>query len=110
MGLVPLANHGDGARNPWWLRLISRWARAHLRRFYNFDGLESFKAKFRPHYWEPIYAISNETRFSPATFYAVVAAFTKSPPFVALLIGLGKAVRQELRWMWERMPWASREF
>jgi phosphatidylglycerol lysyltransferase len=108
MGLVPLAEHGDGARNPWWLRLISRWARAHLRRFYNFDGLESFKAKFRPHYWEPIYAISNEPHFSPATFYAVVAAFTKSPPFLALLIGLGKAIRQELRWMFEKVRESSK--
>jgi phosphatidylglycerol lysyltransferase len=99
MGLVPLSSQGNAThRNPWWLRFVARWARAHLRRFYNFDGLEAFKAKFRPHAWEPIYAISNERRFSVGTFYAVVAAFTKSPPILALLIGFWKAMRQEIRW------------
>lgn len=103
MGLVPLSSQGSSeTRNPWWLRFIGKWARAHLRRFYNFDGLEAFKAKFRPHGWEPIYAISNEPRFSFGTFYAIVAAFTKSPPAIALAIGIWKAVRQECKWLFRR--------
>jgi len=46
LGLAPLA--GDVAR---WLR-FARWAGAP---FYDFDGLRKFKAKLRPHAWEPVY-------------------------------------------------------
>ncbi|MGE5181649.1 MAG: phosphatidylglycerol lysyltransferase domain-containing protein [Acidobacteriota bacterium] len=46
LGLAPLA--GDVAR---WLR-FARWAGSSL---YDFDGLRRFKAKLRPHAWEPIY-------------------------------------------------------
>lgn len=101
MGLVPLSRQGAPMpeRNPVWLVWLTRWVRAHGRRFYNFDGLEAFKAKFRPDYWEPIYAISNEGRFSLRTLYATAAAFTKDPPWLAILKGMGRAVRQELRWL-----------
>lgn len=101
MGLVPLSSQGAPIpeRNPLWLRGLSRWVRAHGRRFYNFGGLEAFKAKFRPDYWEPIYAISNERRFSVLTLYAIAAAFTRVPPILAVLRGMGKALRQEIRWL-----------
>ena len=46
LGLAPLA--GDVAR---WLR-FARWAGSG---FYDFEGLRRFKAKLRPHEWEPIY-------------------------------------------------------
>lgn len=46
LGLAPLA--GDVAR---WLR-FARWAGGAL---YDFDGLRRFKAKLRPHAWEPVY-------------------------------------------------------
>ncbi len=46
LGLAPLA--GDIAR---WLR-FARWAGGP---FYDFDGLRRFKAKLRPHAWEPVY-------------------------------------------------------
>lgn len=100
MGLVPLADHGfrKSVSHPWWLRILLPWVRAHGRRFYNFDGLDAFKSKFRPHRWEPLYAISNEPNFSPRTLYAITEAFTARPPLVAVGIGLIRAVRQELRW------------
>lgn len=100
MGLVPLADHGPQRRvsHPWWLRLLLPWVRAHGRRFYNFNGLDAFKSKFRPHAWEPLYAISNERVFSPRTLYAITEAFTARPPLVALGIGLVRAARQEARW------------
>jgi phosphatidylglycerol lysyltransferase len=100
MGLVPLSSQGvsQPEDNPIWLRGLTRWVRAHGRRFYNFEGLEAFKAKFRPDSWEPIFAISNEPHFSFRTLYAVAAAFTKSPPWLAILRGLARAVRQEIRW------------
>ncbi|HEY1554634.1 MAG TPA: DUF2156 domain-containing protein [Kofleriaceae bacterium] len=46
LGLAPLA--GGVAR---WLR-FARWAGGP---FYDFEGLRQFKAKLRPHEWEPVY-------------------------------------------------------
>jgi phosphatidylglycerol lysyltransferase len=103
MGLVPLSERTwlPSDYNPLWLRLLLTWVRAHGRRFYNFRGLESFKAKFRPREWEPIFAIANESHFSPRTLYAIAAAFTDTPPLVAVARGLWKALRQEARWLAE---------
>jgi phosphatidylglycerol lysyltransferase len=98
MGLVPLRDF-DSKENPVWLRALSRWVRAHGRRFYNFEGLEAFKSKFRPDGWEPIYVLSQEPRFSLRTLYAVTAAFTRTSPVVALAKGFGRAIVQELRWL-----------
>ena len=46
LGLAPLA----GAV-PWWLKIARRLG----ARFYDFEGLRAFKAKLRPHAWEPVY-------------------------------------------------------
>jgi phosphatidylglycerol lysyltransferase len=104
MGIVPLSNHGVGAShgNPGWLRALLAWVRAHGRRFYHFDGLDEFKSKFHPEEWEPIYAVSKEPKFSFRTLYAIAAAFTDGPPAVAVLKGLVRAARQELRWLTRR--------
>ena len=101
MGIVPLSPHaGSHSRqNPGWLRGVSSWARAHGRRFYNFDGLDDFKSKFSPDRWEPIYAISTETSFSPKTLYAIAHAFTRGNPFWSLARGVGRAAAQEVRWL-----------
>jgi len=97
MGLVPLSTHGFGAgfTNPLWLRAMLGWVRAHGRRFYNFNGLEMFKSKFHPDAWEGIYAISNEEQFSFRSLYAVAAAFSDGPPWLAVTRGFGRAVRSE---------------
>lgn len=104
MGLVPLSQHGalPHEENPAWLKLLLAWTRAHGRRFYNFDGLEKFKAKFNPDAWEAIYAISNEANFSPRTLYAIAAAFTSTPPILAVARGALKAINQEGRWLFKR--------
>lgn len=105
MGLVPLSKRAPDAatQNPWWLRLALGWVRAHGRRFYNFGGLESFKSKFHPQYWEPIYAISDEPRFSFRTLYAIASAFSGDrSPIAAVGSGMWKAVRQELAWIFGR--------
>ena len=102
MGIVPLSTHGHQERaNPRWLCLITAWMRAHGRRFYNFDGLDAFKSKFKPDYWEPIYVISREPRF-PRTLYAVAAAFTAENPLLAVLKGILRAARQEIQWLTQR--------
>jgi phosphatidylglycerol lysyltransferase len=85
--------------NPLWFRALSSWARAHGRRFYNFAGLESFRAKMEPDAWETVYAIANEPHFSPATLHAVARAFCHGSPVAAVTRAIGKAIRQEASWL-----------
>jgi phosphatidylglycerol lysyltransferase len=98
LGLVALAGHAGSeiAKNPLWLRAMMAWARAHGRRFYNFAGLEAFRAKMNPDRWDTVYAISNERRFSPSTLHAIAAAFCDGSPEVAVLKALGKAMKKEV--------------
>ena len=99
MGLVPLheGTHLRPDENPAWLSVLLAATRVHGRRFYNFRGLERFKTKFRPHEWEPIYAISAEPRFSMRTLYAIATAFTVQSPVTAVGGGLVRAARIESR-------------
>jgi lysylphosphatidylglycerol synthetase-like protein (DUF2156 family) len=55
LGLAPLA--GGVAR---WLRL-AKWLGGPL---YDFDGLRAFKAKLRPHAWEPVYLCTAGNRIA----------------------------------------------
>jgi len=89
-GIPPLAA-------PAWLRLTMQWARAHGRRFYNFDGVDAFKAKFRPEAWEPIYAVSNEPRPTARTWYAIGSAFAGGAPIALLARGVASALAREAR-------------
>jgi phosphatidylglycerol lysyltransferase len=84
------------------VRLLLLWVRAHGRRFYNFEGLDAFKAKFRPDYWEPIYAISNEPRVSVRTLYAIAAAFSEGPPLGFIWKAVVAAAAQEWTWLKRR--------
>lgn len=103
LGLAPLSRHSLGPEtNPLWLRYLLRWVRAHGRRFYNFEGLDNFKAKFQPERWEPVFAIVNESRFSPGALYAIAAAFSDGSPIWTIVRALWRAVRTELRWVRRR--------
>lgn len=101
MGIVPLSPRFDqrGSGNPGWLSALLTWARAHARRFYDFDGLDAFKAKFQPTQWEPVYVIAQEPSFRPRTLYAIARAFTAGHPVRALFGGLARAITTELRWL-----------
>jgi len=94
MGLVALAR-GTVEENPLWLRTLMVIARAHANRFYNFRGLEHFRAKMHPGYWEKIYAISNERRFSFQALYAVGGAFSGISPVRAVGLAVAKGARTE---------------
>ncbi len=97
MGLVPLSSRlRPESPHPFWLRVLLGWVRAHGRRFYDFEGLERFKAKFQPTEWEGIYALSKEPRLSWRSLRAMAAAFTEGSVEGALLRGLGRALRREL--------------
>jgi phosphatidylglycerol lysyltransferase len=70
--------------------------RAHGRRFYNFDGLYAFKAKFSPDRWEPVYAFINEPRFTLRTLYAIARAFSGRSPLSMLMLGGVRALKTEI--------------
>lgn len=105
LGLAPLSTRARVPKfdNPLWLRFVLAWLRKHGRRFYNFDGLDAFKAKLRPSHWEPVFAISNEKKISVRTLYAIASAFSQNAPFKLILGGLGKAAATEIKWLKMRL-------
>ncbi len=97
LGLSPLSTRANVERvpTPLWLRFVAGWVRAHARRFYNFDGLDAFKAKLRPERWETLDAVADSPRFPPSALHAIAGAFTVGSPAIATLAALAWAVRQE---------------
>ena len=101
LGLAPLARrlHTNRSDEPRWLRTALHFAAVHGNRFYNFKGLESFKSKFEPDVWEPVYAIENSPRFSMKALYAIAGAFASKPPLRLVMSAVAKAALQEMRWL-----------
>lgn len=99
LGLAPLARRDqiEHPKEPLWLRTALRFAALHGKRFYNFGGLESFKTKFSPETWEPVYAIEAAPRFSPGALYAIAGAFASRSPIALVSGAIGKALSQEMR-------------
>jgi len=98
LGLAPLAERAGRATHslthpPWLIRRLLSGVRRFGRRFYDFEGLESFKAKFLPDAWEPIYAIAGERRIGLRTLYAIAGAFGGTSPVTFL----GRAVLRRPR-------------
>ncbi len=106
LGLSPLS-HAVPKKivHPWWLDLVFQWLSAHGGRFYNFRGLESFKSKFAPEVWEPIFAICNRPKLTPRAILAIAAAFGGISPFAFVALALGKALRQEVAWLFRAFFW-----
>ena len=76
--------------------MLLGWVRLHGRRFYNFEGLESFKAKFVPDRWDPLTAITTEPAPTPRTLYAIADAFAGAASPVGLVAhAVGMAARDE---------------
>ena len=101
LGLAPLSRRAGvpGGAGPAWLRLLFAWTRAHVHRFYNFEGLEAFKAKFRPADWEPVYLIGDRGLPDARMLYAVAAAFSDRSLPSTVGRALAAALRQETRWL-----------
>lgn len=104
LGLSPLSRHSrfESRRMPRWLRLVLKWVRAHGRRFYNFEGLDKFKAKFAPDAWEEIVALSDTPHFSPRALWAIAAAFAQGSPLLLVTRAAWRAARQEAHWIRRR--------
>ena len=101
LGLSPLSTRAKIAPfdNPFWLRVLLAWLRRHAQRFYNFDGLDAFKAKLQPDAWEPVFAIYNRPQISPRMIYAIASVFSGNKPFRLFLGGLWRAVLTEIKWL-----------
>jgi phosphatidylglycerol lysyltransferase len=110
LGLSPLSrrSHLDETINPVWLRVVLSWVRAYGRRFYNFDGLDAFKAKLMPQRWEPVYAIADDRRVLPRTLFAIAAAFSGESPIAFVARALLGAARAEAAWALESARSAAR--
>lgn len=100
LGLAPLSAHAPDTAPPppILIRALLAWMRAHAKRFYNFAGLDAFKAKLQPDHWEPVYVLSAERQISLRTLYAIGHAFggTGLPAFIGR--ALVRAVAQEIHW------------
>jgi phosphatidylglycerol lysyltransferase len=67
LGLAPLA----GATG--WLGVVREWTRA----LYDFEGVRAFKAKLRPHAWEPIYLSYPDGTSAHTALFDALAAFAR---------------------------------
>ncbi len=100
LGLVPLSTYAPLSTTapPRLVRVLLAWTRAHATRFYNFGGLERFKAKFVPDRWRALHLATDGRPVTVWTFHAVAAAFAgpRGPArFVAR--ALAGAARDEAR-------------
>lgn len=75
LGLIPLL-HLEST-TPLWARIVYRWMRLLGSWAYNVQGLDYFKSKMQPAYWEPVEMIVNAPKVSLLHFYAVGQAFTQ---------------------------------
>jgi phosphatidylglycerol lysyltransferase len=100
LGLSPLSARAQVKPfdNPLWLRVLLAWMRKHAQRFYNFDGLDAFKAKLQPESWEPVFAIYNRPRISVRTLYAIASVFSGNKPIRLFIGGLWRALITEIKW------------
>lgn len=99
LGLAPLSQRAAPAAPgpPWHVRALLAWLRAHGRRFYNFRGLESWKAKFQPERWEPVFALATTPRVRLRTLHAIAGAFARGSPVWLAVRGVGRAIASEWR-------------
>jgi phosphatidylglycerol lysyltransferase len=105
LGLSPLSRRADVPEidSAMWLRVILAWVRKHGQRFYNFDGLDAFKAKLAPTRWEPVYAVVNRSRVRPRDLYAIASVFSGNAPYTLMARAIYKGVRTELSWIKRRV-------
>ena len=98
LGLAALSTRAPPSSSapPVVIRALLAWTRAHARRFYNFEGLERFKAKFRPEAWQPVRLYADQGTITLPTLYALADAFSGARSPVGLVTrALAGAVRDE---------------
>jgi phosphatidylglycerol lysyltransferase len=105
LGLSPLSRRAGLAQTAQTgsVRVLLSGLRAYGQRFYNFEGLDAYKAKFLPEWWEPVYAISRERHISLRTLYAIAGAFGGTSPLLYIGHSMLWAAGQELRAAGQRL-------
>ncbi len=89
LGLAPLSVYvPKQLLNKSVLSHLLRGVRAVAKPLYDFEGLDKFKAKFVPDYWEPIYALRRGGSINVSTLYAIAGAFSGGSPFRLVASGL----------------------
>jgi phosphatidylglycerol lysyltransferase len=94
LGLSPLSQfYQSPSSHPAWLNFLLRSVKSYGNIFYNFKGLDNFKAKFNPTTWEPVFAITNEKVPTFSTLYAIATAFSVVSPTTFVLKGMLKYIQ-----------------
>lgn len=100
LGLVPLSTFAPLSEHApdLFVRALLAWTRAHATRFYNFDGLQRFKAKFVPDRWRPLHLVTDGRPITVFTFHDVAAAFARPRgPTRFVARALADAAAEEVR-------------
>lgn len=99
LGLAPLSRRAGITQTPQppLIRTLLDMLRQYGQHFYNFDGLDAYKAKFLPEWWEPVYLLAREPHISLRTLYALVGAFSRTEPASFIGRGLIWALRQRIQ-------------
>lgn len=74
LGMVPLSRVDDPDCQRPILQRVLRMVRRLGKRFYNFDGLRAFKARFRPQAWQPMYMLTVNRELSLGDLLSVSRA------------------------------------
>ena len=101
--MAPLSPRAGPSDGPPWFRALVAWTRAHARRFYNFGGLDAFKAKFRPSGWEPAWLVTDAPVLKPHDLWSIAAAYSGGSPAGTLARALARALAAERRRLARRL-------
>jgi phosphatidylglycerol lysyltransferase len=112
LGLSPLSRRAGSveSNHSVLVQALLALTKAYGQHFYNFAGLDAYKAKFLPEWWEPVYAITRERHMSLYAFYAIAGAFSSTSPLLYVTHGVGRELwrmaRQQVSLM-RRSPGSS---
>ncbi len=99
LGLAPLSRASGlhQAEQTLLVRAALVGVQVYGERFYHFAGLDRFKNKFRPHWWEPVYALVPQRRFGIGALYAIAGAFAGKDAAVFVAQALLRAAVRRIR-------------
>jgi phosphatidylglycerol lysyltransferase len=90
LGCSPLSVHGSSAeRRPFYVRALKRCGNGS----YDFDGLDRWKAKFRPAVWEPLWFAPASGSLRLGDWWALACAEAAGRPAAFLLGAVGQRLR-----------------